>query len=155
MTPLRKKKYNSGKVRNATPLTVDGLNFKSKLEAYCYMRLKEEGLSAEYEMYKFKLIEDFEFNNDSYELTNTNKTKEFKKANNKIRALTYTPDFVNKKDKWIIECKGYPNEAFPIKWKLFKFYLAMKHITATLYVPRNHAQVDEVINLIKSKNGTR
>ena len=31
---------------------------------------------------------------------------------------TYTPDFVG--NGFIIETKGNPNEAFPLRWKLFK-----------------------------------
>ena len=38
----------------------------------------------------------------------------------KVRAMTYTPDFVDPNNKWIIEVKGYANDVFPLKWKLFK-----------------------------------
>ena len=38
----------------------------------------------------------------------------------KIRPITYTPDFVDPNGKFIIETKGYANESFPLRWKLFK-----------------------------------
>ena len=49
-----KKKKNSvnKKVKNATPIQIDGISFKSKLEGYVYSRLKEEKLKAEYEPIK-------------------------------------------------------------------------------------------------------
>ena len=39
------------------------------------------------------------------------------------RSRTYTPDFIDPKGKWIIETKGYANESFPLRWKLFKKHL--------------------------------
>ena len=43
------------KISNATELEYEGIKFRSKLEVYCYKRLKEEGLSFKYEMYLFSL----------------------------------------------------------------------------------------------------
>ena len=100
-----------GKVQNASPLIVEGIRFKSKLEVYCYKRLKEEGIEFEYENHTFDLMTAFKFNGSSIEMNKTKGKKDFKEATNSIRAITYTPDFVNIKQKWIIECKGYPNDA--------------------------------------------
>jgi len=40
--------------------------------------------------------------------------------------MTYTPDFVSlptiSNKLWIIETKGYPTDAFKLKWKLLKQY---------------------------------
>lgn len=83
--------YMNKKVRNATPLIYDGINFKSKLEVYCYQKLKEHNIEASYEGQKFVLLDSFEFNGE------------------KIRQMTYTPDFIN--DRFIIECKGKANDA--------------------------------------------
>lgn len=106
---MQLKKQN--KIRNATNLITDGIRFKSKLEAYCYKRLKEENIVNEYEEHIFTLQPAFEYDTDSYEMCKKKGEKTFDKARTKIRAITYTPDFVNIKDKWIIECKGYPNDA--------------------------------------------
>lgn len=87
----RKKKENK-KVRNATENVYDGITFKSKLETYVYKQLKAHNLKAEYEPIKFELIPAFTF------------------CGKKIRAMTYTPDFVG--DNFIIEAKGKPNDVF-------------------------------------------
>ena len=43
------------KVRNATKQEIDGIVFRSKLEAYTYQKLKEAGISAEYEQHRYTL----------------------------------------------------------------------------------------------------
>lgn len=150
MSPIRKKKkINPGKVRNATLALVDGIQFKSKLEAYCHKRLKEEKIKNEYEKYVFVLQPGFELTSKSYEPNK--RTKAFEPTSNKIRPITYKPDFVNIKDNWVIECKGFPNDVFPIKWKMFKWYIQQQTKNITLYLPRNLKQIDEVIKLIKQK----
>lgn len=84
MIKKRKNSVNK-KVKNATPVQIDGILFKSKLEGYVYSRLKEEKLKAEYEPIKFELIPSFQF------------------QDKKIRPMTYTPDFVG--NNFIIEAK--------------------------------------------------
>ena len=88
----RKKTTENKKVRNATENVYDGITFKSKLETYVYKQLKAHNLKAEYEPIKFELIPSFVF------------------CGEKIRAMTYTPDFVG--DYFIIEAKGKPNDVF-------------------------------------------
>lgn len=82
----RKKKITNKKVKNATPNIYDGIKFRSQLETYVYKQLKAHNLKAEYEPIKFELIPSFVF------------------CGKKIRAMTYTPDFVG--DNFIIEAKG-------------------------------------------------
>lgn len=147
-----KPKSSKGKVRNATPLMVDGIQFKSKLEAYCYQQLKSSGIPFRYEQDSFILVDAFSFYNDSWELGRQKGIKLFKKANPTIRAITYKPDFTNLEQNWIIECKGMITDTFPIRWKLFKRYIVENNLNYDLYMPRNKKQIDETINLIKSKN---
>lgn len=95
MKRLRKKKKSSSKnkkVQNATENIYDGIKFKSKLETYVYKQLKAHNLNAEYEPIKFELLPSFTF------------------CGKKIRAMTYTPDFVG--NNFIIEAKGKPNDVF-------------------------------------------
>lgn len=106
------------KVQNAVSLVADGRVFKSKLELFTYNKLVESGIKDfAYETEKFTILEGFEFNNDSieaYERTiDGNKVKLYDKAVNNIRPITYLPDFtcITNKTGWIIECKGYPNDA--------------------------------------------
>ena len=61
---------------------------------------------------------------------------------------TYTPDFVDPQGRWIIECKGYANERFPLKWKMFKKLLMEREDPPVLFVPRNQKQNIETVKQI-------
>lgn len=128
-----KKKTNpsKGRVKNATKNTVDGIDFKSKLESYCYKKLKEANIEAEYEIEKITLVEPFRFKGKA------------------IRAVTYNPDFTG--DKFIIECKGYFTEVARLKWKLFLQWMNENKPDYDVYMPMSIKQVDEVVNEIKNK----
>lgn len=123
------------KVKNATPLEFDGIKFKSKLEVYCYELLKQNKIQAEYEENKFQILEPFAYNNE------------------KIRGMYFTPDFVG--NDFIIECKGFMNDAFPLRWKIFKFYLFKNKLRYELYLPRNKKDVEAVVSDIISKHHRR
>lgn len=130
MLKNNKKATPNKKVKNATPMEEDGIKFKSKLELFTYRKLKESKIKAAYEKNRYTLLEKFEYNDE------------------KVRAMTFTPDFVG--ENFIIECKGNMNDAFPLRWKLFKSYL--RNIYGEngpkLYLPRNQKQVLEVIQEI-------
>lgn len=143
------------RVINATPLEYEGIIFKSKLELYCYKKLQELSISFNYDSIKFDLLESFVFNNDCYELIKQRNIKKFDKTKSVIKGITYTPDFVGHYTDgrlFIIETKGNPNDAFPLRWKMFKHYLYINNIDADVYMPRNQKHIDQVINIIKSKN---
>ena len=106
------------KVRNAKSKEVDGIKFRSQLEAHCYRQLRDAGIKSDYEKKKYVLMEGFHYTNESYE--DNGKTGYQDKQKYKVRDITYTPDFVDPNGKWVIECKGYANERFPLKWKMFK-----------------------------------
>ncbi len=148
----KRRTVKNKKVRNATVLEYYGIKFKSKLELHCYKRLKEANINFQYEKVKYELMPSFRFENDSYELYKRKGVKQFGPQRPLVRAITYTPDFVGryKGQLFIIETKGNPNDAFPIRWKLFKKYIHDAGITCTIYMPRNQKQVDEVVELIKT-----
>ena len=124
---------NNRRVKNATPLVYDGIRFRSKLEVYCYRRLKECNIEAEYESKTFILQPKFTFITD------------------KIRPITYTPDFVG--DTFIIECKGVKTDAFKLKWKMFLYLLFTTNITRyKLYMPKNQKEVEITLNNILNVN---
>lgn len=117
------------RVKNATPLVYDSIKFRSKLEVYCYKRLRESNIKTEYESKKFILQQGFELDNE------------------KIRPITYTPDFIG--DTFIIECKGMQTDSFKIKWKMFKYWLFTNKINYKLYMPRNQKDIEKVIALLQ------
>lgn len=136
----------STRVRNARSKEIDGIKFRSLLEAFCYRKLKEAGIKQEYETKKFVLLEGFHYNAERYE--DNGKTGYNDKKAHKVRDITYTPDFVDPNGKWIIECKGYANERFPLKWKMFMKQLNEMDDPPILFVPRNQNQILETIEKI-------
>ena len=151
----KKRTTANRKIKNAQCLDVDGQSFRSKLEVYCYQRLKEENIEFQYESTKFYLLPDFKYTNSSVESYNKKGVWELGEKTKNVRGISYNPDFINLKDGWIIECKGYPNDSWPLKWKLFKYLLMKNNVNVDLYVPKNQRHVDMCIELIKSKLSTK
>ena len=120
-----------GRVKNATAVDAYGLHFRSKLELYTYEAFTKAGIPVKYEPKHFTLLPKFEF------------------LGEKIRAITYLPDFVGK--GFVVECKGLMGDSFPLRWKLFKYYLKRHHSKMRCYLVRNHKQVDEMIQELKSQ----
>ena len=125
-----KKKKSQGKVKNAQPNVYNGIKFRSKLETYTYKKLKEANIFAQYEPTHFELIPKFEYQGE------------------KVRAMTYLPDFVGK--DFIIECKGLIGDSFPLRWKIFKYTLMKQKSNYKLYLVRNQKQVDTLIEILKN-----
>lgn len=125
MSGVEDHSTSNKKVKNATPLEYDGIDFKSKLEMYCYKLLKENNIPVEYETVKFQILDPFVYNNE------------------KVRGMIFTPDFVG--DNFVVECKGFMNDAFPLRWKLFKYHLSKNQLRYELYLPRNKKDVEKVV----------
>ena len=126
---VRKRTKKEGKVKNATPTQLDGIKFRSKLEAYTYTKLKEAKIPIEYEKHRYMLLPSFIFENKT------------------IRAITYLPDFVG--NKFIIECKGYPNDSWALREKLFRYYLVNNLPDYKFYIVHNQKEVDQLIKELK------
>ena len=146
---MKKRKYvkkkGRTKVKNAKKSIYDGKEFKSNLELYCYKQLEQSEILVEYEENTFTIFPAMVYPLACYEGTQ----KKLYNKGSKIRPITYTPDFVDPNGKFIIETKGYANESFPLRWKLFKKHLKENNHHYVLFMPRNKKQVDEVIELIK------
>lgn len=128
---MRKSTKNvNKKIKNAQPNIYDNIKFCSKLETYTYKKLKEAQINAEYEQHRFELLPAFTF------------------LGKKIRPITYLPDFVG--NNFIIECKGFGNDTWPIREKLFKYKLFITNDTRQFYVVKNQKEVDNCINQIKN-----
>lgn len=125
-----KKKSQNKKVRNATKIEFDGIKFRSKLEMYTYKKLKEANIFTEYEQHRYELLPAFVFHGK------------------KVRAMTYLPDFVGK--GFVIECKGFANDAFPLRKKLFEFWLSNNAPNMEYYIVRTQKEVDAMIDELKT-----
>lgn len=158
---VKKIKGKNKKIKNAKSLELEnGLKFRSKLELYTYQKLIEFGINNfKYEEEKFVLMEGFEFENESFEAfekkADMGKIKNFDDVDHKIRPITYLPDFTcvdhNSKTGWILEVKGYANDAFPIKWKMFKRWLYDNNYNVVLFKPNNQQNVLKCLTIIKEK----
>ena len=93
------------------------------------------------------LDEEFEeVENEVYERQANSKGDFMNRGEKRILPIKYTPDFIG--ENFIIECKGRPNESFPIRWKMFKKYEKAMLPHVTLYKPQNQKECDQVIGLI-------
>lgn len=118
------------KIKNATITEYKGINFRSKLEARVAQYLDEENVPYSYEKTKLTLIPSFYYEDKLY------------------RAITYTPDFIC--FDYIIEVKGFPNDAWPIKKKLILRALKTAHIIgAASYKFREIHSIKELKEIIK------
>lgn len=110
------------KVIGATVNSFNDITFKSKLEAMIYKTLLQEGFKVEYENTKFVLVEGFKPTVPFYA---PNKKRELVLDSSKVRDLTYTPDFtmIHKGKLIVIEAKGFANDTYPIKKKLFRHFI--------------------------------
>ena len=123
----------------------DGVKFQSNLEVYCYKALQKAGIDFKYEPTTYVLIEGFKSENVSYEADKRIGNLLRPKSQN-LQSIKYTPDFVGK--DWIIETKGAQTDVFNMRFKLFKRYLNKNGLNYTLYMPKNHLQIEQVIKLI-------
>lgn len=143
----RKNSRSKGKIRNATKCTYKGIKFRSKLELFTYKQLEAAGIKSHYEKTTYTLMDGFHFKAESIEP----RPKGYINNSMKVRGITYTPDFVDPNGKWIIEVKGFANDVFPLKWKMFKKQLNETATPVpTLYLPKNQTQVKKTIELIKN-----
>ena len=139
-------KRKRGPVRSKK-ITVDGIKFASGLEAYMYKALKKAKIKADYEKRTFEVFSGFYFPENTYERQANGKGSMINRGDKKILGIKYTPDFEGK--DFIIECKGRPNDTFPIRWKMFKKYVNIHLHGYTLYKPQKQSECDDVVNLIK------
>lgn len=140
---------NNRKIINATPTRLGTTTFKSKLEESFYKTLISAGLVPEYESTRFILSEGFKPTVPFY---NRSKSRVFRLDMNKVRDITYTPDFIIPYNDtlFIIEAKGIENDTFPLKKKLFRKLLESMKTPCVYFEVHTKRELLEVINIIKS-----
>lgn len=139
------------KIKNARETIYKGITFKSKLEESFYRTLESAGFNPDYELTKFILVEGFKptvpfFNRKG------KKNREFKLDMEKVRDITYTPDFtfIHKGTLFIIEAKGIENDTYPLKKKLFRKLLESMNMPCVYFEVHTKRELLEVINIIKT-----
>lgn len=136
----------------------NNIKFKSRLEVSCYKLLIEAGLNPSYESEKIILWEGFKPSKISYYSPKKIKrgyfTSLMQKQERVLLSITYTPDFIVKKDNFIIyfDVKGLPNDTYPIKKKMFLKYLENKEdeFNYVFFEPHNIGQIKQCIQIINN-----
>ena len=124
--------------------------YSSGLEKHCAEILRANNIKFEYEN-KYVLIEGFDYPSTYFKSVPKQRSM-VDKTNRRSLPITYKPDFVLPHHNIVIETKGFvrANDSFPLRWKLFMRYLlesGQGHYR--LFIPRNQAQINEIINFIK------
>ena len=149
-----KKKTRTTKRKSARKRNLG--KYKSSIEKYCADQLREHGLAFDYEKDTFELMESFTFPNKYFKMTAKGKVMR-DRSNSVVLPITYTPDFVGRDRKWIIETKGYlpSHHDFTMRWKLFLKYLVGINSDYIVFLAKNSGQVDQAIAEIQEsiKNG--
>lgn len=125
------------KIRNATACNTGSITFKSQLEKSVYNTLQQSGFDPQYEPETHILWDGFVpitpfYDKESdtqqrkrLEDGDTNKSKILVPKTEKITGIRYTPDFYFRYRKLdvYIETKGFENDVFYIKKKMFRHFL--------------------------------
>lgn len=143
----RQYKRKKGKtISQAKKHLYKGIQYKSGLEMKMAIVLTELRIPFEYEPIKYTLVDSTTIEFDCYERQANGKGEFKERGNKKILPITYTPDFIV--DGGVIECKGFANEAFPMKWKMFKGLIQRFDKDITLFKPQCHKECELTGELI-------
>lgn len=129
------------KIRNATVCQTGNLTFKSQLEKSVYNTLQQLGFNPQYEPETHTLWDGFDPITPFYDKESDtqqkkrlgdgdkNKSKILVHKKGKITGIRYTPDFYFKYGKLdvYIETKGFENDVFYIKKKMFRYFLDKRY----------------------------
>lgn len=147
------------KIKGAEVITYDGVTFKSRLEKNCYVALQESGLQFEYEPDVIEVLKETRMKAVwLYESKKINgeKFKRLVKSSDLLQKIKYTPDFKLVLGNLIVyvDSKGYANDVFPYKKKMFVQHLENLN-DGYLYIfaiPSSLKLLKELIVLIKNIN---
>lgn len=112
------------KIIGTKKISYDGIEFDSVLEKNLYKYLKEEGFNPEVKPEKAVLMEGFFSKKIQYycKYKKRGQTREvFQLDDRKILSITYTYDIkvTHKGYTILFDAKGYSNDRYPLKKKLF------------------------------------
>lgn len=140
----------TGKAKNVkSGLIADNIVFESTLELNAYLYLKKQGLKPLYEPRTYTLVEGFKPSVLYYE----GDKKDVKLKSRQVASIKYTPDFEFDYHgiHVVIEMKGWENDAFPIRFKLFRRFVEsqkQQYIIAKIFTI---GQLETFITLLKNQ----
>ena len=142
------------KVLGATECEEDGIKFKSKWERKVYKMLRDAGLNPQYEGLKIHLQETFEPKVPFYtRVKDRRRLPGFKIDNYKVRAITYSPDFIVEYNgnTYFIEAKGMKTDRYQITVKLFRKWLEENYPNSIAFEVYTQKNVKDTIKIIKDE----
>lgn len=119
------------KIKNATPTTYKGVQYRSKLEVRFAMMLDAEKIPFAYEEETWVVLD---------KQTYMGKT---------IRCVTYTPDFII--GDVVVEIKGFRNDVFPLKKKLIIKFINENRPDTVFIEAKTVADMRAAVDVIKQK----
>lgn len=147
---MQGRRTENKKIINASPLEYDGISFKSKLEKMAYQTLKEQGFPVLYEPRKFIIWEGFRPNVPFYNKDAS--TRMLKMDSRKVIDISYTPDLMFEYNNHliIIEMKGFENNTYPLKKKIFRKWLESNYPNSIYFEIFTKKQLLQAIDIIKN-----
>jgi len=119
------------KIKNATPTTYKGVQYRSKLEVRFAMMLDAEKIPFVYEEETWVVLD---------KQTYMGKT---------IRCVTYTPDFII--GNVVVEIKGFRNDVFPLKRKLIIKFINDNRPDTIFIEAKTVADMRAAVDVIKQQ----
>lgn len=144
---VKKKKKTANSLVRGKKISIDGLDFDSRLESFAYKELKSAGLYGSdkltYESKQFTIVDSFIFDDKKYQ------------------GIKVTPDFVDEENKVIFEIKGaskkFLKADWVMRWKLMKKYFTDNNLQYKVFVAHSNqsnikAEIEKIKKLYKDKN---
>lgn len=128
----QKKDNTNRKIRNASKVQFNDIKFDSELELYMYKLLLRAKISLVFKP-KFILVPSFHYEGEL------------------VREISWRPDYIVSDYNMLIDPKGYANDNFPLKLKLFKKWCIDNDKHYEFYFPKNKKECDSIYFLILSK----
>lgn len=146
------------KIKGAKSHIYNGVKFRSALEVGCYKLLEQSGLDFTYESERVVLFEGLHLEKTKLYAPKKDYKKKGKfgmymeDITKKVLNMTYTPDFIIIKGEYKIyfDAKGFGNDTYPIKKKIFLKELEMRE-DGYKYIfmePHNQRQMKQGIEII-------
>lgn len=138
------------KIKNATKVSLGGIEFKSALEALIYRTLNENGIIPSYEAMTFEFVPRLRPTIPFFNRVG----KIFGLEMKPIQPITYTPDFTFEYNGIliVIEAKGFENDLFYIKKNLFRRHLEDLKQPSMYFEIRSKKELLEAIKIIKMES---
>lgn len=145
------------KIKGAVSVEFDNIEFKSRLERACYQKLLESGLTFFYEPERIVIFPGRRLSRVTSFQPDSKDKKKVGAVTKPLLPITYTPDFLVVMDNnWCyFDVKGYANDRYPLKKKMFLAYLEqIENVGCYFFEVHSIAQMNHAIQIIRDMKTT-